>query len=88
MTKSKLREIIREEIQKLNEGTSYLELSDGNTTVSLYKDGSNWYEDEVIDGKTPKGWGSQTYMSYLKGKDIASWLSRDYGGRWKVIDES
>ena len=87
MKKSELRDIIREEIQKLNEGSSYLELSDGSTTVSLYKSGSKWYEDDVLDGDAPKGWGSKRYMGYLKGKDIAKWLSKDYGGHWKVTDE-
>ena len=87
LTKSKLKEIIREEIQRLNEGPEYLELSNGSTTVSLYKSGSKWFEGNVLDGDAPMGWGSKRYMGYLKGRDIAQWLSRDYRGRWKVTYE-
>ncbi len=70
--------------QFVNEGISYLELTDGDTTVSLSKRGGKWYEDSVIDGEEPYGWGSKTYQSYLEPGDIASYLSKDYGGRWTV----
>jgi hypothetical protein len=63
-----------------------LELSDGETTVELYKDGSKWIEGRVIDGEKPYGWGSKTYQSYLSIDDICTWLKRDYGGSWELIN--
>jgi hypothetical protein len=62
--------------------TDYLEFTDGDTTVSMYKDGGKWIEGEVIEGDRPYGWGSKKYMSYLTPRDIASYLSKDYGGTW------
>lgn len=70
----------------LNE-SDYIELSDGDTTVSLYKEDGYWYEGKVIDGEEPYGWGGKNYMSYLKPEDIASYLNSDYGGNWMVLEE-
>lgn len=74
----------------LNEGDeTYLELTDGKTTVSLYKETGRWYEDQVLSGKKPYGWGSKKYMGYLKPQDIADYLRSDYGGDWTVeLEES
>ena len=65
----------------------YFELTDGEVTVSFYKDGGKWHEDQVIDGKAPYGWGSKTYMGYLTPDEISSWLTTDYGGKWNVVEE-
>lgn len=63
--------------------TDYLEFTDGDTIVSMHKDGGGkWIESEVIEGDKPFGWGSKRYMSYLTPKEIASYLSKDYGGKW------
>jgi len=67
------------------EDNDYLEFTDGETTVSVYKDGNKWREGKVIDGEEPYGWGGKSYMSYLKPSDIASYLRSDYGGNWKSI---
>jgi hypothetical protein len=66
---------------------TYLELSNGETTVSLYKESGKWYEDQVLDGEKPYGWGSKRYMGYLSPQDIANYLRSDYGGMWKVVTE-
>ena len=68
------------------DSTDYLEFTDGNTTVSLYKDGSRWIEGDIVKGKKPYGWGGKTYMSYLTPKDIAGYLSKDYGGKWSSYE--
>jgi len=68
------------------DSTDYLEFTDGNTTVSLYKDGSHWIEGDIVKGKKPYGWGGKTYMSYLTPKDIAGYLSKDYGGKWSSYE--
>ena len=65
--------------------TEYVELSNGDVTVSLFKDGCNWFEDEVIDGEAPTNWGSMKYQSYLTPKELCKWMDHDYDGRWKVI---
>ena len=67
-----------------NDNIDYLELSNGETTVSLYKESGQWYEGSVIDGEKPYGWGSKTYRSYLSPEDIAGWLNKDYDGEWSV----
>ena len=41
----------------------------------------------MLSGEQPNGWGSKTYMGYLKPKDIASYLMRDYGGNFKIIEQ-
>ena len=64
----------------------YIELSDGQTTVSVEKYDGKWYEGNVISGKEPYGWGGKTYMGYLKPEDIASYLSMDYNSSFKVVD--
>ena len=72
--------------ESLNESEyDYLELSDGKTTVSLYREGGNWHEDRVLRGKKPYGWGQKTYMSYLSPEEIADYLSSDYNGNWEVV---
>lgn len=65
---------------------SNLELSNGDITVQLYKAGSKWREGSVIDGEEPYGWGSKTYGSYLTPDDICTWLRKDYGGHWKLVN--
>ena len=65
---------------------SNLELSNGDITVQLYKAGSKWREGSVIDGEEPYGWGSKTYESYLTPDDICTWLRKDYGGHWKLVN--
>ena len=65
----------------------YLELSNGQVTLSLEKEGGKWIERDVLSGEQPNGWGSKTYMGYLKPKDIASYLMRDYGGNFKIIEQ-
>lgn len=63
--------------------TDYLEFTDGDTIVSMHKDGGGkWIESEVIEGDKPYGWGSKRYMGYLTPREIASYLSKDYGGKW------
>lgn len=76
--------LFEEFINSVNEELEYMEISNGDTTVSLYKNGPNWIEGQVIDGKKPSGWGRKTYQSYLSPEDIASWLNKDYKGDWEV----
>lgn len=59
----------------------YFKNRDGSIEVALYKNGSKWIEGEIISGNKEDlpGWGSKTYQSYLKPKDIEKWLNRDYG---------
>jgi hypothetical protein len=66
--------------------TDYLEFTDGDTVVSLYKDEGKWIEGDVIEGEKPYGWGSKKYMSYLRPKEIARYLSQDYGGKWSSYE--
>lgn len=84
---SKIKKFIKTYVnERLNESDyEYLELSDGKTTVSLYREGGKWHEDQVIRGKKPYGWGQKTYMSYLSPDEIADYLSSDYNGNWEVI---
>jgi hypothetical protein len=71
---------------KINENRcEYVEISDGNTVVSLYKDNGKWHEGDVIEGDRPRNWGEKTYQGYLDPEDIATWLSKDYRGNWKVV---
>jgi len=67
------------------EEDDYLEFSDGETIVSMFKDRGQWVEGKVIDGEKPYGWGSKKYMGYLKPDQIAQYLRSDYGGNWKSI---
>ena len=84
----KLDEFVNESYNKnsLNENNyNYIELSNGETTVSLYRDGGKWHEDRVLAGEKPYGWGQKTYMSYLNPNEIADYLSSDYSGHWEVV---
>jgi hypothetical protein len=77
-----------EEAQEADTDSDYLEFSDGETVVSMHKDGGKWIEGDVIEGEKPYGWGGKTYMSYLSSKEIARYLRQDYGGDWQVSDEN
>ena len=65
----------------------YVELSNGNIVVVLEKIDGKWKETDVLEGETPYNWGSKQYMSYLKPKELAQWLSRDYGGDFKIVEQ-
>ena len=87
-----LYEVINGENNLLKENQSsadieYVELSNGDIVVTLEKIDGKWEEGEVLDGETPYGWGGKRYMGYLKPKDIAQWLSKDYGGYFEIVDQ-
>jgi hypothetical protein len=75
---------IAESNEEDEDDVEYLEFSNGEITVSMYKEDGKWHEDRVIAGEKPYGWGSKTYQSYLSPEDIAGWLRKDYGGSWTV----
>ena len=83
----KQKSVIKES-QEADTDSDYLEFSDGETVVSMHKDGGKWIEGDVIEGEKPYGWGGKTYMSYLSPKEIARYLRQDYGGDWQVSDEN
>jgi len=68
------------------DSTDYLEFTDGDDVVSLYRDGGKWIEGDIVVGEKPYGWGSKTYMGYLRPKEIARYLSKDYGGKWSSYE--
>ena len=87
-----LYEIINGEKKLLKKNVSsaniqYVELSNGDIVVSLEKIDGKWEEKEVLEGETPYGWGSKRYMSYLKPKDLAQFLSKDYGGYFEIVEQ-
>ena len=92
--KVSIQELIRGEYVTIEDNSEtrkltnpeYIELSDGQTTVSVEKYDGKWYEGDVITGEQPYGWGGKTYMGYLKPEQIASYLSMDYNSSFKVID--
>jgi len=65
----------------------YVELSNGDIVVTLEKQDGKWYEGDVLEGEEPYAWGSKTYMGYLKPKDLAQWLGKDYGGYFEIVDQ-
>jgi hypothetical protein len=65
----------------------YVELSNGDIVVTLEKQDGKWYEGDVLEGEKPYGWGGKTYMGYLKPKDLAQWLGKDYGGYFEIVDQ-
>ena len=83
----KQKSVIKE-AQEADTDSDYLEFSDGETVVSMHKDGGKWIEGDVIEGEKPYGWGEHTYMSYLSPKEIARYLRQDYGKDWQVSDEN
>lgn len=50
---------------------------DHESLVMLKKDYGRW-EEHLIAGKKPYGFGGKSYMSYLKPEDLLGWLSHDY----------
>ena len=87
-----LYEVINGENDLLKEnessaGIEYVELSNGDIVVTLEKIDGRWEEGEVLDGETPYGWGGKRYMGYLKPKDLAQWLSKDYGGNFEIVNQ-
>jgi hypothetical protein len=87
-----LYEVINGENDLLKEnqssaGIEYVELSNGDIVVTIEKIDGKWEEGEVLDGETPYGWGGKRYMGYLKPKDLAQWLNKDYGGYFEIVDQ-
>jgi len=66
---------------------TYFEVSsDKGTILSFYKESGKWYEDKVIQGKKPYGFGSKSYGGYLNPSEVADWLRGDYKeGHWDVV---
>ena len=66
----------------------YFKINDnGDTTiVKLSRDDGEWHE-SLIAGKEPYGFGSKTYMSYLKPEEIKSWLQKDYSDVTQISED-
>lgn len=47
------------------------------------KEDGRWQERQV-SGKPPYAWGGPKYMSYLKPRDVMTWIHRDYERRYEV----
>lgn len=54
--------------------------------VLISKDGSRWIE-KFLCGDKPYGFEGKKYMSYLKPKDILSWLRKDYYDATLITEE-
>jgi hypothetical protein len=82
--------------QGKDKDASYVEITDGNTTVSFEKiddGGVKWHQGRVIKGDKPEGkrrWGTQRFMSYLTPNDLLQAMRKDYDGTWRIssVDES
>lgn len=63
-------------------------VSNGDSWLCVYLDEvtGKWKEGQVLEGSKPHGWGSKTYMGYLKPSDVLSWINRDYCdlGHWRI----
>jgi hypothetical protein len=79
------KKLLKKNVSSAN--IEYVELSNGDIVVALEKIDGKWEEREVLEGETPYGWGGKRYMSYLKPKDLAQWLSKDYGGDFKIVEQ-
>lgn len=66
--------------------SNFFELTNGNTTVSFIMSNGRWTESRVVDGEPLDNFGGKTYQSYLTPEDIAEWMSKDYPGKWVVVD--
>jgi hypothetical protein len=79
------KKLLKKNVSSAN--IEYVELSNGEIVVTLEKIDGKWEERDVLKGETPYGWGGKKYMSYLKPKDLAQSLGKDYGGYFEIVEQ-
>jgi hypothetical protein len=76
---------------KMNKGggvgsknTDYIEVTNGDTVLSLEKSNGVWEEVDVLQGVKPVNFGRNTYKGNMKQEALIKALNAEYGGGYKV----
>jgi hypothetical protein len=67
-----------------SKNTDYIEVTNGDTVLSLEKSNGAWEEVDVLQGVKPVNFGRNTYKGNMKQEALLKALNAEYGGGYEV----
>ena len=67
-----------------SKNTDYIEVTNGDTVLSLEKSNGVWEEVDVLQGVKPVNFGRNTYKGNLQQEALIKALNAEYGGGYEV----